>query len=92
MLKQGLVEEVRNWLAKYQNRPTAKQAIGYKEVVAYLDGVISYEEMVNKIKLETRHYAKRQLTWFKKNQDYQWLNGEDGNQKNIEIILEEWRK
>ena len=92
MLRQGLVEEVKNWLAKYRYCPTAQQAIGYKEVVSYLEGAITYEEMVGKIKLETRHYAKRQLTWFKKNQDYQWLNGEDGNQKNVEIILEDWRK
>lgn len=92
MLEQGLVEEVKTWLVKYAKCPTAQQAIGYKEVVEYLDRKLTYEEMVEKIKLETRHYAKRQLTWFRKNNDYIWLNGKDGNEKNVEIILKEWRK
>ncbi len=92
MLKQGLIDEVKAWLEKYKNCPTAFQAIGYKEVVEYLYGKISYDEMVEKIKQETRHYAKRQLTWFRKNNDYIWLNGEDGNEKNVNIILEDWRK
>lgn len=66
MLEQGLIDEVKDWLSKYKECPTAMQAIGYKEVVEYLNGNISYEEMVEKIKIETRHYAKRQLTWFRK--------------------------
>ncbi len=74
MLKQGLIDEVKAWRSKYEKFPTAMQAIGYKEVIEYLDGKISYDEMVDKIKQETRHYAKRQLTWFKKNNDYIWLN------------------
>ena len=92
MLKQGLIDEVKVWREKYEKFPTAMQAIGYKEVIEYLDEKISYEEMVEKIKQETRHYAKRQLTWFRKNNDYTWLNGEDGNEKNVDIILEDWRK
>ena len=92
MLEQGLIEEVKNWLLKYSKCPTAQQAIGYKEVVKYLNGEIPYDEMVQKIKIETRHYAKRQLTWFRKNNDYIWLNGNNGNEKNIENILEDWRK
>ena len=92
MFEQGLIEEVRKWLQKYNKYQTAMQAIGYKEVIEYLDEKCSYDEMVEKIKLETRHYAKRQLTWFRKNNDYTWLSGENGNKKNIEIILEEWRK
>lgn len=92
MLKQGLIDEVKAWREKYEKFPTAMQAIGYKEVIEYLDEKISYEEMVEKIKQETRHYAKRQLTWFRKNNDYTWLNGEDGNEKNVDIILEDWRK
>lgn len=92
MLKQGLVQEVKDWQKKYSNCPTAQQAIGYKEVVEYLNGDLTYDEMVEKIKLETRHYAKRQLTWFRKNNDYIWLDGKDGNEKNVETILEECRK
>ena len=65
------------------------QALGYKETVEYLQGKISKEEMIEKIKQESRRYAKRQLTWFRKNKNTIWINGEDGLEKNISIILEE---
>ena len=47
---------------------------GYKEVVRYLNGIYTKEEMIEKIKMESRRYAKRQITWFKKNKDTYWLN------------------
>ena len=56
----------------------------------YLEGFLTKEEMIEKIKKETRHYAKRQLTWFRKNKQTIWLKGEDSIQKNIEIILHEF--
>ena len=61
---------------------------GYKEVVEYLEGILSKEEMIEKIKKETRRYSKRQLTWFRKNKQTIWLNGEEQLQNNIKIILE----
>jgi len=61
---------------------------GYKEVVEYLENKITKEEMIEKIKQESRRYAKRQLTWFRKNKETIWLNAEDGIQNNIRIILE----
>ena len=64
------------------------QGLGYKEVVDYLDGKYTKEEMIEKIKMETRRYAKRQLTWFRKNKQTIWLNAEDDIQNNIKIILE----
>ena len=67
MIENGLVEEVRNIYNKYNEFPTAMQGLGYKEVVEYLQGKINKEEMIEKIKKESRHYAKRQLTWFRKN-------------------------
>ena len=91
MIEQGLIKEVKDWIQKYKKYPTSIQAIGYKEAVEYLNGNINYDEMIDKIKKETRHYAKRQITWFKKNNDYIWLYGEDGNKKNLDIILEDWR-
>ena len=91
MLKQGLVEEVRNLKEKYQHFPTAMQGLGYKEVVEYLEEKCTYEEMVEKIKQETRRYAKRQLTWFRKNKETIWLAAEDGIQDNMAIILEEYK-
>lgn len=87
MLEQGLVKEVKNLQEKYSKFPTAMQGLGYKEVVEYLENKIFYDEMVEKIKQESRHYAKRQLTWFRKNKDIVWLNSEDGIEKNLEFII-----
>ncbi len=87
MLEQGLVEEVKQVTEKYKNLPTAIQGLGYKEVIDYLKGNCTYDEMVEKIKIETRHYAKRQLTWFRKNKDIIWIDGLDKKQNNIDIIL-----
>ena len=87
MLEQGLIEEVKQVTEKYKHLPTAIQGLGYKEVIAYLNGEYTYEEMVEKRKIETRHYAKRQLTWFRKNKDITWLDGLDEKQNNINIIL-----
>ena len=88
MLENGLIEEVKNILIKYKKFPTAMQGLGYKEVVEYLKNEISKEEMIEKIKQETRRYAKRQLTWFRKNKETMWLNGLEDVQNNIDIILE----
>lgn len=88
MLEQGLVDEVKNLLQKYNKRATAMQAIGYKEVQEYFNKEISYEEMVDKIKQGSRNYAKRQLTWFRKNKEIVWLNSLDNMENNIDIILE----
>ena len=90
MIEQGLIEEVENLRKKYQEFPTAMQGLGYKEVVSYLEKEISKEEMIEKLKMETRRYAKRQLTWFRKDKDIIWLNGEETIEKNIQCILEEY--
>ena len=65
MIEEGLVDEVKGLLAKYQLSLTAKAAIGYKEVIDYLDDKYSLEECVELIKKRTRNYAKRQVTFFK---------------------------
>lgn len=88
MINKGLIEEVENLLYKYEEFPTAMQGLGYKEVVELLNGDITKEEMIEKIKQETRRYAKRQLTWFRKNKNTIWLNGKENIQNNIKIILE----
>lgn len=88
MMENGLIKEVKNILQKYKKFPTAMQGLGYKEVVEYLNQEISEEEMIQKIKQETRRYAKRQLTWFRKNKETIWLNGLLDMQNNIDIILE----
>lgn len=89
MIEQGLEDEVRNVIIKYSKFPTAMQGLGYKEVVEYFDKKISREEMIEKIKQESRRYAKRQLTWFRKNKETIWLDAENGLEKNINTILEE---
>ena len=87
MMQAGLVDEVKKLLKKYNEFPTAMQGLGYKEVKEYLDGDITEEEMVEKIKQESRHYAKRQLTWFRQYKDATWLDTFDKN--NVNIILEQ---
>ena len=90
MMEQGLIEEVENLLKKYKDFPTAMQGLGYKEVVEYLKGITTKEEMIEKIKMETRRYAKRQLTWFRKYRNLIWIDGLNNLQNNIDIILEEY--
>ena len=89
MIENGLIEEVKELLKKYKEFPTAMQALGYKEVKEYLDGKLTKQEMIDKIKQESRRYAKRQLTWFRKNKQTIWIDGLNDMQKNINIILEE---
>lgn len=88
MIESGLINEVENLLKKYDSFPTAMQGLGYKEVVEFLAGKITKEEMIDKIKQETRRYAKRQLTWFKKNKQTIWIDGLNDMQNNVNIILE----
>ena len=88
MIEQGLIYEVEQLLKKYKVFPTAMQGIGYKETKEYLDGKISKEEMIEIIKKETRNYAKRQLTWFRKNKQIIWLNSLEKIEDNIRKIID----
>lgn len=101
MLELGLLEETKNVIeiiAKKMNKTkeeilekydeiTSLQAIGYREVISYLKNEITFDEMKEKIKQNTRRYAKRQITWFKKNEKI-ILDRELSDEKLIEIILE----
>ena len=74
MLQQGLVEEIKDLLASgIPEKCTAMQAIGYKEFVAALDGQCTIEEAADEVRKSSRHYAKRQLTWFRRNKNIHWL-------------------
>jgi len=88
MIQEGLIEENKKILDMYKEFPTAMQAIGYKETKQYLDGDITKQELIEKIKMETRRYAKRQITWFKRIEKAIWLNMEDKMEDNIGKILE----
>ena len=92
MIEQGLIEEVKTILKKYSKFPTAMQGLGYKEVVQYLNKEITKEEMIEKIKQESRRYAKRQLTWFRKNKQTIWIDGLANLEDNINIIEKELNK
>ncbi len=74
MIEQGLIEEVKEILNKFgENVNIALQTVGYKEVIDYLKSKITYNEMIELIKRNTRRYAKRQLTWFRKVRDINWI-------------------
>ena len=75
MLDAGLENEARQMLGK--QGLTARQAIGHKELQPYIDGNITLDEAVEGLKRETRHYAKRQLTWFRRNENINWLYADE---------------
>ena len=80
MLQQGLVEEIRGLLADgIPEKATAMQAIGYKEFVDALDGRCTIEEAADQVRQSSRRYAKRQLTWFRRNKAIHWLVRETGD-------------
>lgn len=72
MIELGMVEETENLLKKHGRVPNLIYTIGYQEVISYLDGVLSFEEAIERLKQNTRRYAKRQLTWFRKNSAIKW--------------------
>lgn len=78
MLEQGLVDEVKMLMEMgYQRSLVSMQGIGYKEIYAFLEGELSYEEAVLELKKNTRHFAKRQLTWFRREKEVEWVNFEE---------------
>ena len=91
MLDMGLVEEIQNLLSSgIPEKCTAMQAIGYKEFVAALEGQCTIAQAADQVRQSSRHYAKRQLTWFRRNQGIHWLTrttGEGGKE-----ILEKARQ
>lgn len=76
MLRSGLVEEVRRLMSDSERYPTAAQAIGYKEIAMALNGRMEMEEAVRLVKQATRNYAKRQLTWFRRDLRTVWIPAE----------------
>ena len=86
MIKDGLLDEVKSLIANEGFSKTALQGLGYKEVVEYLEEKITYAEMLEKIKMETRRYAKRQMTWFKRNKNIIWLEAKDKEKMFSEVL------
>ena len=77
MLENGLLEECKSFFGKFDVDKTAVQAIGYKEMFPYLEGKLSLDEAVDNLKKATRNYAKRQLTWFRKDERIHWLYADE---------------
>ena len=96
MLEEGLVKEVQNLAAAGCTRDmVSMQGLGYKEILTYLQGECTLEEAVYILKRDTRHFAKRQLTWFKREPEVIWVNKYDfdyDNEKILTYILENCRK
>lgn len=72
MIDAGLIEETKSLLVKYGRIPNITDTIGYREIISYLDGELTLDEAKDKLKQNTRNYAKRQLTWFRKNESIKW--------------------
>ena len=78
MMKEGLLQEVKRLKEMgYHRGMVSMQGLGYKEILSYLDGEISLDEAVYEIKRDTRHFAKRQITWFKRERDVIWVNKDE---------------
>ena len=77
MIESGLIEEVK----KFQDKRhlNALKTVGYKEIFGYLDGEYDKMEAIRLLKRNTRRYAKRQLTWFKKDEEYSWFHPDEAN-------------
>ena len=87
MLEAGLVEEVKRLRAQGCHKGmVSMQGLGYKEILSWLEGEISYEEAVYLLKRDTRHFAKRQLTWFRRERDVIWLNKPDFDYDDSRIL------
>ena len=87
MIGAGLVNEVERLMGMGCKRDsTAMQGLGYKEILNYLEGSCTLEEAVYQIKRDTRHFAKRQLTWFGRERDVLWINKKDYDYSDLEIL------
>lgn len=93
MIENGLVAEVKQLLDMGCKRDsTSMQGLGYKEIIAYLEGEISLDEAIYMIKRDTRHFAKRQLTWFRRERDVIWIEKNKfayDNEKMLNYMLKE---
>lgn len=87
MLERGLLDEVKTLYDKgLRLGMTSAEGIGYKQLLPYLEGDISLEEAVENIKLDSRHYAKRQLTWFRREKETTWISRQDFNSNDGEML------
>ena len=86
MINSGLIKEVKDLYKKYPDSMILKRAIGYKEIIDYLNRIITLEDAISLIKKNSRHYAKRQYTWFNNKMDIKWF---DVNFENFDKTINE---
>lgn len=84
MMTDGWIEEVKNLLKKYTGNEKAFESLGYRTIINHLQGELSYDDMLHIIKRDTRHFARRQLIWFRKVEEAIWFDCENNNEKWIE--------
>lgn len=87
MIKDGLIREVQELIKKYPPSSPGLISIAYQEIILYLQGKITQQEAIDLIKKNTRHYARRQITWFKKNKDIHWVTTSSQAHKLIKKFL-----
>lgn len=96
MMEEGLLDEVKELKGMgYARSLVSMQGIGYKEMYAHLEGELSLADAVELIKKETRHFAKRQLTWFRREKNVHWVNYEDfemNQEAVLEYLIKDWRE
>ena len=94
MIKNGLIDEVKNLRKKgYTKEMQSMQGIGYKEVFDYLDGIVTKNEMIEKIKQNSRNYSKRQITWFKKENNSIFISKDNMNELEIlKYIIDDFNR
>lgn len=96
MMSMGLLDEVKNLKEMgYSRENVSMQGLGYKELLDYLDGKYSLEEAVYTIKRDTRHFAKRQLTWFRSKPEVTWIQKDEfqyDTEKILQYMMEELHK
>ncbi len=86
MIRSGLIEENKKLLKKYGSKPYSMSGIGYQEVILYLKNKITLEEVKELIKIHTRQYAKRQITWFKRDKKIKWIKNYSQAEKLIQLF------
>jgi tRNA dimethylallyltransferase len=92
MIEQGLVQEVQKLREMGYNKDlVSMKGLGYKEIYGYLDGEYDLDRAIYILKRDTRHFAKRQITWFKREKNVRWLNVDEYNM-NLELILNKMLK
>lgn len=92
MLEDGLIDEVKSLLKKgYTKDMNSMKGIGYKEIISYLEGDCSIEEAIDAVKLGSRHYAKRQMTWFRRDERVNYIDAQQNVAECAYKLIEEWK-